>query len=166
MSDQPHSPPADLTLDQALALAQSHWNAGQAQQAEHWCRQILATLPGQPDALNLLGVIAHAYRQPDLAIELFRQACLPEEASANHLSNLAEMCRQKGLLDEARQAGALGCPSWVMLAFVPCWRWLLGRSDSPWYPSVRLFRQPGPDQWAPMLAEMAEPLRRLAAKYR
>lgn len=105
MSDQPHSPPADLTLDQALALAQSHWNAGQAPQAEHWCRQILATLPGQPDALNLLGVIAHAYRQPDLAIELFRQACLPAEAAANHLSNLAEMCRQKGLLDEARQAG-------------------------------------------------------------
>ncbi|WP_447588393.1 sulfotransferase [Aquipseudomonas campi] len=105
MSDAPDSPPTDLTLEQALTLAQSHWNAGQAQQAEHWCRQILTALPNQPDALNLLAVIAHAYRKPDLAIELLRQACQGEHASANHLSNLAEMCRQQGLLDEARQAG-------------------------------------------------------------
>lgn len=56
-------------------------------------------------------------------------------------------------------AGALGRPAWAMLAFVPCWRWLLDRNDSPWYPSVRLFRQPGPEQWAPMLAEMAQQLR-------
>ncbi len=105
MSDQPHSPSADLTLEQALNLAQSHWNAGQAQQAEQLCRQILAVIPEQPHALNLLGVIAHAYNQPDLALELFRQACQAENATANHLSNLAEICRQKGLLDEARQAG-------------------------------------------------------------
>lgn len=105
MSDQPHSPPADLTLEQALTLAQSHWNAGQAQQAEHWCRQILAALPGEPHALSLLGVIAHTYRQPDLALELFRQACQSPNATANQQSNLAEMCRQKGLLDEAREAG-------------------------------------------------------------
>ncbi len=64
----------------------------------------------------------------------------------------------------AHLAGALGCPTWVMLAFVPCWRWLLERSDSPWYPSVRLFRQLGPDQWAPMLVDMAEQLRILAAR--
>lgn len=58
-------------------------------------------------------------------------------------------------------AGALGRPAWAMLAFVPCWRWLLDRNDSPWYPSLRLFRQPGPEQWAPMLAEMAQQLRQL-----
>lgn len=105
MSEAPDSPTTDLTLDQALNLAQSHWNAGQAQQAEHWCRRVLAAIPAQPDALNLLAVIAHAYRKPDLAIDLLRQACQGEQASANHLSNLAEMCRQKGWLDEARQAG-------------------------------------------------------------
>lgn len=58
-------------------------------------------------------------------------------------------------------AGALGRPGWVMLAFVPCWRWLLERDDSPWYPSLRLFRQPGPDQWQPMLESMGQALRQL-----
>src|SRR4029077_10990196 len=38
-------------------------------------------------------------------------------------------------------AGALGLPVWIVLPFAPDWRWLLDREDSPWYPTVRLFRQ-------------------------
>jgi tetratricopeptide (TPR) repeat protein len=44
-------------------------------------------------------------------------------------------------------AGALGCNTWVLLPFAPDWRWLLGRKDSPWYPSLRLFRQPIMGDW-------------------
>jgi len=47
----------------------------------------------------------------------------------------------------AHCAGALGLPVWVLLPFAPDWRWLLNREDSPWYPTMRLFRQPGPGRW-------------------
>ncbi len=47
----------------------------------------------------------------------------------------------------AHLAGALGVPVWVALPFIPDWRWLLDRSDSPWYPTMRLFRQHGRGDW-------------------
>jgi tetratricopeptide (TPR) repeat protein len=47
----------------------------------------------------------------------------------------------------AHLAGALGRPVWVLLPFIPDWRWLLERSDSPWYPTARLFRQTASREW-------------------
>jgi len=45
----------------------------------------------------------------------------------------------------AHLAGALGKPVWLMNRFDTCWRWFLGREDTPWYPTFRIFRQPKPD---------------------
>jgi len=47
----------------------------------------------------------------------------------------------------AHLAGAMAKPAWVLITYVPDWRWLLKRDDSPWYPTVRLFRQYAARTW-------------------
>jgi len=59
----------------------------------------------------------------------------------------------------AHLAAALGKPTWILLRYAPDWRWLLGRDDSPWYPTARLFRQPGPGEWGEPIARVAAALR-------
>jgi hypothetical protein len=66
----------------------------------------------------------------------------------------------------AHLAGALGKPVWILLPFVPDWRWLLRREDSPWYPTARLFRQRSPGAWMEVIMRVAEQLRLLAAHER
>lgn len=58
-------------------------------------------------------------------------------------------------------AGALGVPAWAALTNAPDWRWQLERDDTPWYSSVRLFRQKQADDWAQVFEDMARDLRRL-----
>jgi len=62
----------------------------------------------------------------------------------------------------AHLAGALARPTWVALKHMPDWRWMLDRADSPWYPAMRLFRQPARDDWDSVFAAMADALRPLA----
>ncbi|MBO1349440.1 MAG: tetratricopeptide repeat protein [Hormoscilla sp. GUM202] len=58
----------------------------------------------------------------------------------------------------AHLAGALGKPVWVLLPFSPDWRWFLDRSDSPWYPTMRLFRQQQPGDWSELFARVKSAL--------
>jgi hypothetical protein len=59
----------------------------------------------------------------------------------------------------AHLAGALGVPAWVMLQFAADWRWMTGTSRCPWYPSLRIFRQPRPGDWESVVAEVQVELR-------
>ncbi len=63
----------------------------------------------------------------------------------------------------AHLAGALGRPLWVLLSFMPDYRWLLDRSDSPWYPTATLFRQPRFGDWGSVVEEARKRLPGLAA---
>lgn len=59
----------------------------------------------------------------------------------------------------AHLAGALGKAVWVMLPAMSDWRWMENRDDSPWYPTMKLFRQPSPGDWEPVVRQMVEILR-------
>lgn len=59
----------------------------------------------------------------------------------------------------AHLAGSLGTPVWLMLQHAADWRWMESRSDSPWYPSLRNFRQPGPGAWADVVRIVEHKLR-------
>ena len=101
----PPAPAQQLSLQEALGQAHDHWTAGQADQAEILCQRVLQAWPGQADALHLLGLMAHAYGNLDLAIAHLAQACQAPRAPAVYFSNLAEMYRQRGLLAEGEAAG-------------------------------------------------------------
>jgi len=61
-------------------------------------------------------------------------------------------------------AGTMAKPVWALLPFAPDWRWMLGRQDSPWYPTMRLFRQKIPWQWGDVFQRVAEDLKIFAGK--
>jgi tetratricopeptide (TPR) repeat protein len=61
----------------------------------------------------------------------------------------------------AHLAGALGCPTWILLPYTPDYRWLLDRNDSPWYPTVRLFRQTETRDYASVLDRVRNELLKL-----
>ncbi len=84
----------------------------------------------------------------------------------HHIHDFADTAALIGELDlvisidtaVAHLAGALGKTVWLLLPFAPDWRWLLERSDSPWYPSMQIFRQKQPGDWGEVLLRVQEAL--------
>lgn len=75
-------------------------------------------------------------------------AC-PKLASLSETVELLKTCELVISVDTmlAHLAGSIGIPTWILISYVPEWRWLLDRTNSPWYPSVTLFRQKALDDW-------------------
>jgi tetratricopeptide (TPR) repeat protein len=101
--------------------------------------------------------ISLQYGEPDGLKNEATQAGAPIliDRTVDQLSDMDRFAAQIAAMDlvitidnsTAHLAGALGIPVWAMLPFEPDWRWMLNREDSPWYPSMRLFRQPKPGDW-------------------
>jgi tetratricopeptide (TPR) repeat protein len=86
--------------------------------------------------------------------------------SLHDFTDTAALCELMDLVisvdtSVAHLSGALGKPTWVLLPYSPDWRWLMHRSDTPWYAAMRLFRQSADLQWAPVLETVAQELHHL-----
>jgi hypothetical protein len=97
--------------------------------------------------------------------------CGPSFAVVSGRDDVLEAARVMRALDlvisadsmPAHLAGSLGVPVWTLLPHEADWRWMDGRDDTPWYPTMRLFRQPRPGDWPAVVARVADALARLAA---
>ena len=115
--------------------------------------------------LRLPGVNFYSLQKGERAADLTQ---LPPEVNVTDLSPLiddfADTARAMAHLDGvisvdtsvAHLAGALGKPVWTLLCYSPDWRWLLERDDTPWYPTMGLFRQPAPGDWASVVRAVVQ----------
>jgi tetratricopeptide (TPR) repeat protein len=124
-------------------------------------------LPMLIPLLNVKGVSFYSLQVGHNAIDL---AKLDEKYLIQDLSpHIKDFADTAGFIDQLdliisvdtaviHLAGALGKPTWVLLPFASDWRWLLGRQDNPWYPTMRLFRQPHPGDWQGVIDHVVESL--------
>ncbi|MCX8520426.1 MAG: tetratricopeptide repeat protein, partial [Rhodoferax sp.] len=107
---------------------------------------------------------------PDADLQLLRTHGITHYGEDLHdFSDTAALCDGMDLVisvdtSVAHLAAAMGKPTWILLPYTPDWRWLLERSDSPWYSSARLYRQAQPAQWQHVLERVAAELRSLGVQ--
>jgi len=129
-------------------------------------------------SIALSELITHLPRGPP-SVRLQKQvrpadeAALASRADIQHFGDVLEdFADTAGLIETldlvltvdtavAHLAGAMGKPVWILLCYTPDWRWLLKRSDSPWYPSARLFRQERFRSWRGVLESVQAELGKL-----
>jgi tetratricopeptide (TPR) repeat protein/SAM-dependent methyltransferase len=130
---------------------------------EHW--HPLLSLPG----VNFVTLQYGGYQDERRQAEQMLGVALHDWDDADPWSDLDGFAAQIAALDlvisvdnsTVHFAGGLGIPCWVLLPFVPDWRWMLDRDDSPWYSSLRLFRQPQPGDWNGLLQMVSGELREM-----
>jgi hypothetical protein len=151
-----HADPAPLARDGRLAVGLV-WRAGDWDERRSIPFPLLAPLAEIP------GIDLHVLQRGAALDE-----CLPDFGTRSGSDDVLHAARVMRALDlvitvdsmPAHLAGALGVPVWTLLIHEPDWRWMEGREDSPWYPTMRLFRQPAPGDWASVIRRVAAELRK------
>ncbi|HEX8360121.1 MAG TPA: glycosyltransferase family 9 protein [Longimicrobium sp.] len=161
-----HAEPADLPRDGRLAVGLV-WQAGGWDERRSVPPHLLAPLAEVP------GVELHVLQRGPGLEE--RPEWLGTVSGSDDVLRTARVMKALDLVITvdsmpAHLAGALGVPVWTLLHSDPDWRWMEGRDDSPWYPTMRLFRQARPGAWeevaARVAAALAERVARPAEAYR
>ena len=151
------------------------WNGGfRAKQPELWATNARRNIPLDvfAGALRSIDVDFFSLQKGDPAESAIHGRELeywPQGNFFNFASELKDFSDTAALIENldvvvsvdtatAHVAAALGKPTWILNRFDSCWRWLRDRDDSPWYPSVRLYRQCSACQWEPVLQRIADDL--------
>ncbi len=137
------------------------WSGNPAHRNDHNRSIPLRTLSRVLDVDATFVSLQKEPKPDDRAVLLERSGIVDLTA---HLTDFVETAALIGCLDlvitvdtsVAHLAAALGCPTWILLPYTPDYRWLLDRDDSPWYPTVRLFRQSDSLEYASVLERGAD----------
>jgi len=146
-----HAEPAALGVAATL-------NVGLAWSAGDWDDRRSVPFAALQPLLATQGVVFHNLQRGPA-----RDECAPELASPAGGERVEDTAAAMQALDlvisvdsfPAHLAGALGVPIWTLLHADPDWRWLRGREDSPWYPTMRLFRQARAGEWDPVITRVS-----------
>jgi tetratricopeptide (TPR) repeat protein len=120
----------------------------------------LARVPGVRLYSLQFGPGAEQVVNPGITIRTFNEGVGDMASTAALMQNLDLIISVDTAVGHL--AGAIGKPVWLLLHLVPDWRWMLGRTDSPWYPTMRLFRQTRLHDWSAPIADVERTLRALA----
>lgn len=150
-------PPTPLPVSPGLAVG-FVWAAGDWDHRRTIARRHLAPLTGLP------GISLYSFQRGEAAADARAIGALPVDWE--DILHEAALLQSLDLLISvdtmpAHLAGALAVPVWLLLHSEPDWRWMVRRDDSPWYPTMRLFRQQHAGQWQPVVQRVAAELRDL-----
>jgi ADP-heptose:LPS heptosyltransferase len=146
------------------------WSGNPKHRNDHNRSMPLRTLSGILDADATFVSLQKDPRPQDKAVLLELADIIDLTAGLTDFAETAALLRCLDLVitvdtSVAHLAGALGCPTWILLPYTPDWRWLLGRDDSPWYPTVRLFRQPQPRDYDSVIDRVRDELTAMISKH-
>jgi hypothetical protein len=154
-----HADPAPVGRDGNLAVGIA-WQAGEWDERRSVPFDLLAPLGSLP------GVALHVLQhRPTAAGWDGRSGIVPPSDRVYDIARVVQALDLVVTIDSmpAHLAGALGRPVWTLLPYDADWRWMERRDDSPWYPTMRLFRQERRGEWAPVVRRVAAELSRLTA---